>query len=54
MMPETGLALIGAPAPLDQGEADHDRQTGPHTGPDERSLMSRVLLIEDDAVYASR
>ena len=52
MIAETVLALIGAPAPLDQGEADHDRQTGPHARPDERSLMSRVLLIEDDAETA--
>ena len=52
MMLETVTALTAAPAALDQGEADPGHQTQSHGGPDERSLMSRVLLIEDDAETA--
>ena len=51
MMLETVTALTGAPASLDQGEA-HTSQTEPQAAPDERTLMSRVLLIEDDAETA--
>src|SRR6266568_7545962 len=52
MVHETVIGLTGAPEPLDQGEAEPGRQTEPYAGPDEGSLMSRVLLIEDDAETA--
>ena len=52
MMLETVTALTGAPVSLDQGEAHANSQTEPQAGPDERTLMSRVLLIEDDAETA--
>ena len=51
MVLETVTAFIGAPEPLDQGEGDPGSQAEPHGGP-EGSLMSRVLLIEDDAETA--
>jgi two-component system, OmpR family, response regulator len=52
MVHETVIGLTGAPEPLDQSEAEPGRQTEPYAGPDERTLMSRVLLIEDDAETA--
>ena len=52
MVHETVIGLTGAPEPLDQSEAEPGRQTEPYAGPDEGSLMSRVLLIEDDAETA--
>ena len=52
MLETVMAALTGAPASLDQGEAHASRQTEPQAGPDERTLMSRVLLIEDDAETA--
>ena len=52
MMLETVAALTAAPEALDQSEPDPGRETESHAGPDERSVMSRVLLIEDDAETA--
>ena len=51
-MLETVAALTAAPEALDQSEPDPGRETESHAGPDERSVMSRVLLIEDDAETA--
>src|ERR1700746_750015 len=51
-MRETVVGFAGPPASLDQDEAHTSRQTEPQSGPDERTLMSRVLLIEDDAETA--
>ena len=51
MVLETVTAFTGAPEPLDQGEGDPGPQAEPHGSP-EGSLMSRVLLIEDDAETA--
>jgi two-component system, OmpR family, response regulator len=51
MVLETMTASTGAPELPDRGETG-GCQTEPDAGRDERSLMSRVLLIEDDAETA--
>jgi two-component system, OmpR family, response regulator len=51
MVLETMTASTGAPELPDRGETGGS-QTEPDAGRDERSLMSRVLLIEDDAETA--
>jgi two-component system, OmpR family, response regulator len=52
MMHETVTGSTRASEPLDQGNAYAGGQTKPRGEPDEGSLMSRVLLIEDDAETA--
>src|ERR1700746_1339502 len=52
MVDELVIASIAAPESVDRGEAEPSRQPEPYLGHDEDSLMSRVLLIEDDAETA--
>src|SRR6201988_2869515 len=52
MVHETVIGLTRASGSLDQCEVELGSQTEPYAGPDEGSLMSRVLLIEDDAETA--